>query len=78
MRAKVIFIGKKQKTNIFSEKPNNQKTKNQKMSFSSSTIIQFTIWDQLLQFRACKSVKIDAISSTDKIVRLSNNRLLYC
>ena len=31
------------------------------MSFSSSTNIQFTIWEQFLQFKACKSVEIDAI-----------------
>jgi hypothetical protein len=31
------------------------------MSFSSSTNIQFTIWQQFLQFKACKSVKIAAI-----------------
>ena len=37
-------------------------TKNQKqMSFSSSTNIKFTIWEQFLQFKACKSVEIDAI-----------------
>ena len=29
------------------------------MSFSSSTNIQFTIWEQFLQFTACKSVEID-------------------
>ena len=32
------------------------------MSVSSSTSIQFTIWEQFLQFKACKSVEIDAIS----------------
>ena len=32
------------------------------MSFSSSNNIQFTIWEQFLQFQACKSVEIDAIS----------------
>ena len=32
------------------------------MSFSSFTNIQFTIWEQFLQFQACKSVEIDAIS----------------
>ena len=31
------------------------------MSFSSSTNIQYTIWEQFLQFKACKSVQIDAI-----------------
>ena len=48
MKAKVIFIEK------------NPITKN-KMSFSSSTNIQFTIWEQFLQFKACKSVEIDPI-----------------
>ena len=33
----------------------------QKLSFSSSTNIQFTIWEQFLQFKAYKSVQIDAI-----------------
>ena len=60
MKANVIFIGKKQK-NIFFENPNNQKPNTKKMSFSSSTNIQFTIWEQFLQFKACKSVQIDAI-----------------
>ena len=32
------------------------------MSFSSSANIQFTIGEQFLQFKACKSVEIDAIS----------------
>ena len=32
------------------------------MSFSSSTNIQYTIWEQFLQFKACKSVQIEAIS----------------
>ena len=31
------------------------------MSFSSSTNIQFTIWEQFLQSKACKSGEIDAI-----------------
>ena len=31
------------------------------MSFSSSTNIQFTIWEQFLQSKACKSVEIDSI-----------------
>ena len=31
------------------------------MSFSSSTNIQFTIWKQFLQSKACKSVEIDTI-----------------
>ena len=36
-------------------------TENQKMSFFSSTNIKFTIWEQFLQFKACKFVEIDAI-----------------
>ena len=55
MKAKLIFIGKK---NFKSQKPN---TKNKKLSFSISINIQFTIWEQFLQFKACKSVEIDAI-----------------
>ena len=31
------------------------------MSFSGSTNIQFTIWGQFLQFKACKSGEIDTI-----------------
>ena len=60
MKANVIFVGKKQKK-IFFEKPNNQKPNTKKMSFSSSTNIQYTIWEQFLQFKAWKSVQIDAI-----------------
>ena len=55
MKAKVIFIEKKKFLK-------NLITKNQnKMSFSSSTNIRFTIWEQFLQFKACKSVEINAI-----------------
>ena len=60
MKNKVIFIGKKQKKKIF-KKTNNQKPNTKKMSFSSSTNIQFTIWEQFLQFKACKSAQIDTI-----------------
>ena len=60
MKANVIFVGKKQKKKKF-EKPNNQKPNTKKMSFSSSTNIQFTIWEQFLQFKACKSAQINAI-----------------
>ena len=56
MKANVIFIGKKQKKNFF-EKPKNQEPNTKKMSFSSSTNIQYTI----LKIKACKSVQIDAI-----------------
>ena len=31
------------------------------MSFSSYPNIQFTIWEQFLQSKACKSVEIDSI-----------------
>ena len=56
-KAKLNLIGKKWKTKLF-DKPKNQI---QKLSFSSSTNIQFTIWEQFLQFKAFKSVEIDAI-----------------
>ena len=59
MKANVIFIGKKQKKN-FLEKPNNQKPNTKKLSFSSSTNIQFTIWEQ---FYILKHGEIDAIGS---------------
>ena len=51
MKANVIFIGKMQKK-FFFEKPNNQKPNPKKMSFSSSTNIQYTILEQFLQFKA--------------------------
>ena len=56
MKAKLIFIGMKQKNKYFK----NQKTK--KLSFSNSTNIQYTILEQFLEFKACKSGDIDAIS----------------
>ena len=59
MKCKLIFIGMKQKKCF--EKSYNQKPKTPKMSFSSFTNIQFTILEQFLQFKACKSGKIDAI-----------------
>ena len=62
MKVNVIFIWKKQKKKKFFEKPNNQKPNTKKLSFSSSTNIQYTIWEQFLQFKACKSVQIEAIS----------------
>ena len=61
MKAKLIFIGKTQQIYLFKKK-NNQKPNTKKMSFSSSTNIQYTIWEQFLQFKACKSVQIEAIS----------------
>ena len=42
-------------------KPQKQNTKNKKLSFSISINIQFTIWEQFLKFKTCKSVEIDAI-----------------
>ena len=57
MKAKMIFIGKKQKT-FFFEKP---KYQIQKWSFLIYTNIQFTIMEQFLQFKACKAGKIDAL-----------------
>ena len=33
------------------------------MSFSSSSNIQFTIWEQFLQSKACNSVEIDSIDT---------------
>ena len=58
MKGMVILIEKKQKY-IFLKNPI---TKNQnQMSFSTSTNIQFTVWEQFLQLKACKSVEIDAI-----------------
>ena len=78
MKAKMIFIGKKQKK-IFFEKP---KYQIQKWSFLIYTNIQFTIMEHFLQFKACKSGENDAIGikgcgSTDKSVRLSDKRLFY-
>ena len=35
--------------------------KNQKMSFFKSTNFQFSVFEQFLQFKACKSGEIDAI-----------------
>ena len=56
LKAKVIFIGKKKlKTqNMFK----NQK----KCNFPAPSISNLrSIWEQFLQFKACKSVEIDAI-----------------
>ena len=55
MKAKLIFIGMKQIFYFF------EKNKNPKLSFSSSTNIQFTILEQFIKFKACKSGEIDTI-----------------
>ena len=53
MKTKMIFIGGK--------KPKYPNTKSKKLLFFISTNIQFTIMEQFLQFKACKSGNIDAI-----------------
>ena len=60
MKAKLIFIEKKQ-NNLFFWKTQNPNTKSKKLSFFISTNIQFTIMEQFLQFKACKSGEIDTI-----------------
>ena len=50
---------------FFFEKPNNQKPKIKNLNkshFQGFTNIQFFILEQFLQFKACKSVKIDTIA----------------
>ena len=64
MKAFSLAIEKKQKKNFF-EKPNNQKPKIKNLNkshFQGFTNIQFFILEQFLQFKACKSVKIDTIA----------------
>jgi len=63
MKAFSLAIEKKQKK-FFFEKPNNQKPKIKNLNkchFQGFTNIQFTIMEQFLQFKACKSGKIDTI-----------------
>ena len=63
MKAFSLCIKKKLKK-IFFEKPNNQKPKIKNLNkchFQGFTNIQFTIMEQFLQFKACKSGKIDTI-----------------
>ena len=60
MKAKLIFIEEKKK-NLKNPKTQEPNTKSKKLSFSSSTNIQFIIWEQFLQFKACKSGEIDDI-----------------
>ena len=64
MKAFSLAIEKKQKK-IFFEKPNYQKPKIKNLNkshFQGFTNIQFFILEQFLQFKACKSVKIDTIA----------------
>ena len=63
MNAFSLAIDKKQQK-IFFEKPNNQKPKIKNLNkchFQDFTNIQFTIMEQFLQFKDCKSGKIDTI-----------------
>ena len=63
MKAFSLCIKKKLKKKFF-EKPNNQKPKIKNLNkchFQGFTNIQFTIMEQFLQFKACKSRKIDTI-----------------
>ena len=46
--------------------------KSNELSFSTSTNIQFTIWERFLQFKACKSGDIDDIGiEVAKQIKLS-------
>jgi hypothetical protein len=57
---------------FFFQKTKNQTTKNKQMSFFKSTNIQFSILEQLLKYKACKSE--NRCASLNRAVRLSTKR----
>ena len=62
MKAIILCIDKTQKL-FFLKNPisKNKKQKNKQNVIFQLHHIRFTIWEQFLQFKACKSVNIDAI-----------------
>ena len=71
-RAEIKDTSYESQANFHWGKKKLKKLKKKKKAFSSSTnILQFTIWEQFLQFKACKSVEIDAIGIEVAPVNLS-------